>query len=446
MSTATASLELGRMRRGSSLAARAEPPTSPQTPAHWHASRHRRILERHAEIRGLFGVDSSSAIWVFGLVAAQLTIAALLRHAPIWLIVLAVLIVGAPIAHALGVLIHECTHNLVFRSTGANKALAIVANLGIGAPGALAFRHEHLLHHRHLGDGREPDGNDGQAPLAPAVRWSGSSTWRKLFVFSLGRFFFRERTSTDPPKDRWLRANQAACGLFLAALAWGAGLRSVAYVLVSLFFAFGPHVVGARRLAEHLTLRRGQPTNSYYGPANRLAFDVGYHVEHHDFPYVPWRNLRRVRAIAEEAYAPLAAVSSWSELLFRAIVDPRRHLGQYVGASEDYVEPRTPAPLPPTGADVLREDAHPYFLWWADATVADLRRHLASPQREERAYWMGALLREANTRDVWMFVSVDDVRSAWSDVVRHLGRTRARWAWLLALPEPAWPPLVAHHG
>jgi len=59
-------------------------------------------------------------------------------------------------------------------------------------------------------------------------------------------------------------------------------------------FAFGPHPLGARRLSEHWTLREGQPTCSYYGPANWVSFHVGYHVEHHDFPVVQRELDRRV--------------------------------------------------------------------------------------------------------------------------------------------------------
>lgn len=99
--------------------------------------------------------------------------------------------------------------------------------------------------------------------------------------------------------------------------------------------------------------------------------------------------------------------------------------------------------LPPTSPDLLHDDHRPYFLWWTDATVGDLRRHLASGDVAERAYWLGALLREANTRDVWLYVTPAEVRQAWPSLLRHLGRTRSRWAWLLELPEPVWPPLAA---
>lgn len=100
--------------------------------------------------------------------------------------------------------------------------------------------------------------------------------------------------------------------------------------------------------------------------------------------------------------------------------------------------------LPPTTSELFEPSHKPYFLWWTDATVADLRRHLRDADVERRAYWMGALLREANSRDVWPFVTRDDIAAIWPHLTRHLGKTRARWAWLLDLPELPWPPPEAH--
>lgn len=56
--------------------------------------------------------------------------------------------------------------------------------------------------------------------------------------------------------------------------------------------------------------------------------------------------------------------------------------------------------LPPTTESLLDDKARPYFLWWTNVTVGQFKEHLVSSDPEERAYWMGALLREANTRDV----------------------------------------------
>jgi len=74
--------------------------------------------------------------------------------------------------------------------------------------------------------------------------------------------------------------------------------------------------------------------------------------------------------------------------------------------------------------------------------LAELRAHLASPDSEERAYWMGALLHEANTRDVGPFTTDAEIR-AWPRLGRYLDRARSMWACLLGLAEPPWPPVGA---
>lgn len=96
--------------------------------------------------------------------------------------------------------------------------------------------------------------------------------------------------------------------------------------------------------------------------------------------------------------------------------------------------------LPPTSSEVLLEETRPYFLWWTDLTAGRLRELLQDPDPAVRHYWLGALLREANTRDVWYFVEPGIIREAWVGLQRYLGRSRARWAFLLGLPLTTWPP------
>ena len=105
-----------------------------------------------------------------------------------------------------------------------------------------------------------------------------------------------------------------------------------------------------------------------------------------------------------------------------------------------------PKRLPPTSETLRDESTRPYFLWWTDATVGDLKAHLAATDPEERAYWMAALLREANTRDGWLFVTSDAIRELWPRLIRYLGRSRDMWAWLLGLPKPVWPPPEARRA
>ena len=80
-----------------------------------HRQRAREIMARHPEVRRLIGANPTSALWVVGLVSAQWLAAYLVRDLSWLWILLAAYLFGAFINHALYVLIHECTHNLVFR-------------------------------------------------------------------------------------------------------------------------------------------------------------------------------------------------------------------------------------------------------------------------------------------------------------------------------------------
>jgi hypothetical protein len=89
--------------------------------------------------------------------------------------------------------------------------------------------------------------------------------------------------------------------------------------------------------------------------------------------------------------------------------------------------------LPPTSDALFDPEHRPYFLWWLDCSVGQLHQHLEGEDLGLKVYYLGALLREANTRDVWLFTTPDQVRSLWPQVARHLGRSRERWQWLLGL-------------
>ena len=90
---------------------------------------------------------------------------------------------------------------------------------------------------------------------------------------------------------------------------------------MSFFFSVGLHPLGARWIQEHYLVHENQETSSYYGPLNVLALNVGYHNEHHDFPWVPWNRLPAIRRAAPEAYDSLASHASWTRLLWRFLSD-----------------------------------------------------------------------------------------------------------------------------
>jgi len=111
---------------------------------------------------------------------------------------------------------------------------------------------------------------------------------------------------------------QAAAMALVVYVAGGAPFK---YLVMSAVFAIGLHPLGARWIQEHFAIAPGQETYSYYGPLNKVSFNVGYHNEHHDIVNVPWSRLPQIRRIAPEFYDSLHSYSSWTALLVRFVRD-----------------------------------------------------------------------------------------------------------------------------
>ena len=73
----------------------------------------------------------------------------------------------------------------------------------------------------------------------------------------------------------------------------------------------------------------------------------------------------------------------------------------------------------------------PYFLWDTEMSLDDFRRALRHDDLAVRAYFLGKLMRQAKPDDVFVFVSVNEIRELWPDVQKYLGRSAAFWSWLL---------------
>jgi sphingolipid delta-4 desaturase len=130
--------------------------------------------------------------------------------------------------------------------------------------------------------------------------------------------------------DRWVVFNAVAMAAAMAPIVWFFGWWPVAYLFMSTLFSLGVHPVGARWIQEHYVFREGQETYSYYGPLNKLCFNMGYHNEHHDFPQVPWSSLPAVRALAPEFYNHLYSHRSWTRLLFHVLFSRKFRLNNRI--------------------------------------------------------------------------------------------------------------------
>lgn len=290
-----------------------------------HPERTRAILKAHPEVRALFGRNPLTAWIALGVVGLQTALALIIGRlgwSYWWLSLLVAYGVGAFANHAMYVVIHDSIHNLVFRNRTLNKFVAILADLPNLVPGAIGFGVYHLKHHAHQG------AYEYDADIASV--WEARLIGDKWYRKALWLLFFPLFQITRPPRlkaitmwNRWIFINLLAIAAYDFAIVRGCGWAGFCYLAFSFFFSIGLHPVGARWIQEHYTIDPEQETFSYYGPVNRIALNVGYHNEHHDFPSIPWNNLPKLRALAPEFYDDLRFHTSWSRLLAQFLFDPR---------------------------------------------------------------------------------------------------------------------------
>lgn len=294
-----------------------------------HQHRAVEILRKYPQIKNLIGRNPNTFFILVFLVAAQVAIAAWLGRLGFeqywWLSLLVAYLVGAFLTHPLYAIIHEATHNLIFKNRLANRLCLILADLPNTVPGASAFSTFHLKHHSYMGD----EELDADLPSPWEARLVGNNTilkaiWLALFpVFQIYRAFRLHKVNTW---TRWMYINIAAVFLFDFAMVYFFGWNALFYLFMSMLFALGFHPLGARWIQEHYTLDPDQETYSYYGPINKIGLNIGYHVEHHDFPSIPWNKLTELRKIAPEYYDTLKSHSSWSRLMWEFITNPEYSL------------------------------------------------------------------------------------------------------------------------
>ncbi|MCH8524403.1 MAG: fatty acid desaturase [Balneolales bacterium] len=286
-----------------------------------HVARRREILAKYPQIKSLMGRDPKTALYIILLVLFQIGMAWFVSQQSVWVMLASVLLIGAFANHASFVLVHDAIHNLVFKNAALNQIFAILANLPSAAPSAVSFKTYHLKHHAHQG----VEEMDADLPRKWEIWLFNRGFWGKALWLNMYPLIIIFRPldirSFSTPFD-WTFVNFVVVLGFDALILYFFGFQAFAYLLLSSFFGLGLHPVGARWIQEHFVMKEDQETYSYYGPLNKIAFNVGYHNEHHDFAGIPWSRLPKVREMAPEYYNTLEYHTSWSKLLWRFLTDP----------------------------------------------------------------------------------------------------------------------------
>lgn len=291
-----------------------------------HRERRRQLLREHPWIRELFGIDRKTAVVTAAVWALQLACAGAFGRwvtrsesglgAKVLVLLVLAYGVGTLLAHWLAMTVHETSHHLVFETRWLNKALALFANIPLVFPMAMAFHRYHLAHHVHLGK----PGLDTDLPTPWETRHVGSSRLRKFaWLSSLMAFYsYRGLLFSERP-NRWEWLNYGIQAAAIPLMAWAFGAWGLGFLALSVLFSLSLHPVAAHFVHEHYVFHPGQETYSYYGPLNRIAFNVGYHVEHHDFMNIPGSRLPQLHRRLASIYQPMASHSSWTKLLIEFI-------------------------------------------------------------------------------------------------------------------------------
>lgn len=286
-----------------------------------HRVRTKKILKDVPQLRALIGKNPKTFYAVVGVVAFQITLAILLRQQSWWVIALAAYCIGAFASHSLFVLIHECAHHLLFKKKNANRLAGMLCNIPQIIPSSISFEYYHIKHHSFQGvhelDADLP--NHWEAKLINNY-FIGKALW--LFFFPVFQLTRLSRLKEIRAVDGWIIFNFTVQVVFTTAMWYFFGWHAVLYLFLSFFFSIGLHPLGARWIQEHyLTHTEDQETYSYYGVLNTVAFNVGFHNEHHDFPSIPWNRLPQIKKAAPGYYDNLHSHKSWTKLFFRFLFD-----------------------------------------------------------------------------------------------------------------------------
>lgn len=314
---------------------------------------------------------------VLCLILAQFLSFYLLRNTKnFWLLFPLAYFVGGVANHAIMLAIHEISHGMAF-GTGkplANKLYAIFANLPIGVPMSISFKKYHLEHHRYQGD----ELFDTDVPTKMEASFFTNPV-RKCIWCLLQPFFYTMRPLFVNPKpiETFELVNIVVQLVFDLFIVKFLGWHILVYMIGGSILAMGLHPVAGHFISEHTLMFKNDDeacsennnnieksdiqkltadssdgdlkhsihddgsmidvkgstvnkdgkflvpeTCSYYGPLNWVTFNVGYHVEHHDFPSIPGSRLHKLRDIAPEFYMNLNYHTSWAYVLWQYITDP----------------------------------------------------------------------------------------------------------------------------
>ncbi|XP_033110537.1 sphingolipid delta(4)-desaturase DES1-like [Anneissia japonica] len=288
-----------------------------------HFSRRKAMLKKYPEMKKLMGHDNNMARIMVAMVITQV-IACYLIQDESWLTVLIVgYCFGGVVNHSMTLALHETGHNLPFGHAKPmrNRLIGFLGNCIIGVPISISFRRYHHDHHRYQGEDKlDPDIPSELEGMLFRNRFT------KMIWMILQPGFYAIRPFLKRPKVpcKLEFYNLLVQIVFDVGIIYFMNWKALAYLFFGTVLCMGIHPLAGHFISEHyLYAGYDSETYSYYGPYNYIAFNVGYHMEHHDFPNIPGPKLPLVRKIAPEFYDDLPSHDSFAAVVWDFIMNPK---------------------------------------------------------------------------------------------------------------------------
>jgi fatty acid desaturase len=264
---------------------------------------------------------------------------------------------------------HECGHGTAFRTRWMNDVLYHICSFQV-ARNPVNWRWSHARHHTDtIIVGRDPE-IAWMHPITltlKALAYVGMvEVWLNLRTLARNAAGILSPDEKDympesewPKAVFWARVHMAiyiaaaltAVGMLIAGAGWKA--------TIPLLLIGGPRIYGCWHmvmtgllqhggLAEDVLDHRLNSRTVYMNPVSRFIYwNMGYHVEHHMFPMVPYHALGRLHEAIKHDLPP-ANTSIWDGYreMFQAIMRQRREPGYYLKRAL------------PAGAKPYREELH----------------------------------------------------------------------------------------
>jgi fatty acid desaturase len=210
--------------------------------------------------------------------------------------------------HALAILMHDATHYRAARNRQLNDFLGVIASAPLFIS-LHAYRLEHFAHHRHVNTDDDPQWVDRDLPewRFPKTRrqlvWLLAGDLLGLGSFETVRYIVRlQKRLCDHGAGFALVALQPVLtiAIVVAVIATG-NLQPFALYWVVPIATWLTMVLRIRSIAEHFALPRDHVlTETRTVVPTRFEMlliapmNIAYHIEHHQYPSVPFHRLRRL--------------------------------------------------------------------------------------------------------------------------------------------------------